>query len=609
MIEEIRNKLSSYGLNPENIVTDGNIHRFKATGKGQSGWYVFFVDGNSYGGSFGDWAGLDPVNISEANGGDSEKFKEKMHYIRMDVMEEKAKLRIKAEEKANSLWGHGSEVVQNEYLENKKVNAYGIKEHNNHLLIPVKDNGKIKSLQIIAEDGGKKFLTGGEIKGNAFKIPGDLNIIYVCEGYSTGATIHELTGNCVICAFNAGNLKNVCKKLRSKLPNKNIIVACDNDRLKEKNVGLEKGQDAANSINAKYIFPEFKGDKGTDFNDLFVIEGFEIASSQLTGINYNLFSQIKRHFESAKNYISKDEICRHFGFSEKSEKDMLVKILDQMCAKEIILQHSHKAFNYKIFEAESEELEQGESETLDISLPFNLHEFVNIYKGNVIIIAGDSNAGKTAATLMCMANNIYRKMKTNYISSEMSAQEYRDRVNCINNNQEFWSRGTFLTRNKNFDEAISRGRENEINIIDYLEPNGPGGYAELEQDIMRIHSRLKDGIAIICIQKTKDNELGRGGDGTKAKARLYLSLSQGYKCADGGFINICKIIKAKSIKDHMKDVDGTSCFYKASAKGIEKLSLWQFMNKKTKDLFLEQLKEEFPAAENSEAALMRITNQ
>ncbi len=607
MIEEIRSKLSSYGLEPENIITDGNIHRFKASGKGQSGWYVFFVDGNSYGGSFGDWAGLEPVNVSESNGGDPDKFKERMYEIRTNVREERIKASSKAEEKANSIWEKANDVEgYNEYLHNKKVSSYGLRDNNTSLIVPVKDNGKIKSLQFINDDGCKKFLTGGEIKGNAFKIPGDLNTIYVCEGYSTGATIHELTGCCVICAFNAGNLKAVCKKLRANLPNKNIIVACDNDRFKEKNVGKIKGEEAANSINAKYIIPEFKSDQGTDFNDLFIQEGFEVANSQLTGINYSLFGQIKRHFESAKNYISKDEICRHFGFNEKIEKDMLVKILDQMCAKEIILQHSHKAFNYKIFESESEELEQGESEKLNISLPFNLDEFVNIYKGNVVIIAGDSNAGKTAAALLCMANNIHRKMPITYISSEMSAQEYKDRINFINNNQEFWRNGSFLTRNKNFDEAISRGREDGINIIDYLEPNGPGGYAELEQDIMRIHSRLKNGIAIICIQKTKDNDLGRGGDGTKAKARLYLSLSQGYKCADGGFINVCKIIKAKSIKDYMKDVDGTSCFYKANAKGIEILSLWQFMNKKTKDLFLGQLKEEFPAAESSEQALLRV---
>ena len=62
--------------------------------------------------------------------------------------------------------------------------------------------------------------------------------LYVCEGYATGATIHEASGKAVAIAFDEGNLLLVAQSLQKKLPNIQIVIAADNDiKADQPNVG------------------------------------------------------------------------------------------------------------------------------------------------------------------------------------------------------------------------------------------------------------------------------------------------------------------------------------------------------------------------------------
>jgi hypothetical protein len=59
-------------------------------------------------------------------------------------------------------------------------------------------------------------------------------------------------------------------------------------------------------------------------------------------------------------------------------------------------------------------------------------------------------------------------------------------------------------------------------------------------EIRRIYDKLKDGIAVIAIQKDEGAEYGRGKDFAREKARLYVTLN------DKGTHNELKIIDAKN---------------------------------------------------------------
>jgi putative DNA primase/helicase len=160
----------------------------------------------------------------------------------------------------------------------------------NCLLIPLRNaSNKITTLQCIFDvpptgyETDKSFLKDGRKSGSHFKI-GTLPVsgkLAFCEGYATGATIHELTGWCVIVCFDRTNLKTVAEQFRNNLPDLEFVICADNDRHTKGNPGVTNAQEAAQAVRGRMIAPQFTGEQGTDFNDLAAIEGADIVRSQL----------------------------------------------------------------------------------------------------------------------------------------------------------------------------------------------------------------------------------------------------------------------------------------------------------------------------------------
>jgi conjugative relaxase-like TrwC/TraI family protein len=183
---------------------------------------------------------------------------------------------------------------QNKYLQRKGINHKvidGIRfTKDNKLVVPVHDvNGEIYSLQFIDQNGEKKFLTGGKKQGNFFMIDQekvkDSKTIYLAEGFATAATINIATNKPVAVSFDAGNIEHVLKNLKTTHPEKEFIIAADNDLWKENNIGKEKAELAAQKYGAKIILPKFtlshKDEMPTDFNDLHKFEGISEVRRQL----------------------------------------------------------------------------------------------------------------------------------------------------------------------------------------------------------------------------------------------------------------------------------------------------------------------------------------
>ncbi len=172
-----------------------------------------------------------------------------------------------------------------DYLENKNIDdLHGSSlcktEDSSFLLIPLRDlNGKVWSAQRIFKDGSKKFISGGKVKG-CFNLIGSLNskIIYICEGFATGVSIHKATGYSVVCAMNTSNMMSVAHELRGKLAAKFIICA-DNDVATEQRIGSNPGVDAARTaasiLSCSVIIPMFETQSHTDFNDMEMYYGLD----------------------------------------------------------------------------------------------------------------------------------------------------------------------------------------------------------------------------------------------------------------------------------------------------------------------------------------------
>ncbi|WP_282822548.1 LPD7 domain-containing protein [Neisseria subflava] len=179
---------------------------------------------------------------------------------------------------------------------------------NDNLIIPVLYENEIVNLQSINQDGGKRFLAGGQVQG-AYAFIGKADDVekvgvVMAEGYATAASIYEATGKPVIIAFDAGNMVAVAERLAQKLPqNVSVVIAVDNDASQ---TGIKKARQAAALLGdrATAIQPEFsmtliqqyqkgKGvdEKGrpplpSDFNDLHKLAGLEaVRQSFAEGVN------------------------------------------------------------------------------------------------------------------------------------------------------------------------------------------------------------------------------------------------------------------------------------------------------------------------------------
>lgn len=135
------------------------------------------------------------------------------------------------------------------------------------LLIPMMDvESTLWNLQRIDPTGRKRFIMGGRVKATFHRIDGD-GAGWLVEGYATGATVREATGDAVVVAFSAGNLGPVSRLLPDELR----AVAADHD---PKGAG-EKG---AKETGLPVVMPP---DVGTDWNDQAAAHGLSVVREAL----------------------------------------------------------------------------------------------------------------------------------------------------------------------------------------------------------------------------------------------------------------------------------------------------------------------------------------
>jgi putative DNA primase/helicase len=137
-------------------------------------------------------------------------------------------------------------------------------------------SGILHSLQVIDPEGGKRFQYGGRVKGCYHGIGKPDRLLVVCEGYATGASIYEATGQAVAVAFNAGNLLAVAEALHQKYPNLQLVIAADDDWQTDKNPGMTNAMEAARTVGGLLAKPKFNSQRGlndSDFNDLYRLYG------------------------------------------------------------------------------------------------------------------------------------------------------------------------------------------------------------------------------------------------------------------------------------------------------------------------------------------------
>lgn len=235
----------------------------------------------------------------------------------------------------------------------------------------------------------------------------------------------------------------------------------------------------------------------------------------------SLTDEIGVWLEQHTGEILINDIYRDLNLMDKNQKSNSRKIIHRLVEKKELKPDKKKSGCYHKINNTSEVIDWEHADLTEVpmSYPLELEKLFITLKRTIIVVAGVSDAGKTAFLMHCAALNAGRKLPVRYFSSEMGDAELRFRIDRTDIPKEVWKQIDFRERYEDFCEGID---PDAINIIDYIEIF-ENTYL-IGKHIKDVFDKLNNGIAIIAIQKDSKKEQGLGGMFSMHKSRLYLNI-------------------------------------------------------------------------------------
>ena len=290
------------------------------------------------------------------------------------------------------------------------------------------------------------------------------------------------------------------------------------------------------------------------------------AFERATREERNLSTDIRNFVNVTDGAFSIKDVCSALNIVNNPDRGTLRVVLHRLKTDGVLAKSGKKDGEYVKINKDLQVIDwqNAPTEEYDIKLPLGLNNIVSIYPKNIIMVGGFNNAGKT-----CVAIDIARhnqdKHRVKFFSSEMGDSELRLRLSKWEGIEPDGWKTSFFERSNDFPGVID---PDGLNIIDYLEVNDE--FWKIGQVITDIHDRLRDGVAVVCIQKNANTDYGRGGTFGAEKPRLYLSMDR----IDNR--HIMKIVKAKNWKG-MDNPNNKQIFMKIyGGWKIEKDGAWHY---------------------------------
>ena len=263
------------------------------------------------------------------------------------------------------------------------------------------------------------------------------------------------------------------------------------------------------------------------------------AIEHITRKSMNVAQEVRDWVTGTHGDFALQDMYRDLSITDKDVKSLSRQTIQRLVDAGSLARHGTKDGKYRKVEPHADQINILDAPTtpLTVKLPFDLHETVNIYPGNIIVVAGEPNVGKTSFMIETLKLNMM-DMETDYFSSEMGGSEFKVRLTAHTDRLlRNWKFNAY-ERSANFADVI---RPNALSLVDYLELGDD--FYRVGKYLAEIHSKLNgSGLAIVAVQKGKKFEVGRGGDFGLEKPRLYVSLSRNPDLSGG----VAKIVKAKN---------------------------------------------------------------
>ena len=177
-----------------------------------------------------------------------------------------------------------------------------------------------------------------------------------------------------------------------------------------------------------------------------------------------------------------------------------------------------------------------DKEPLDYKFPrcyedgteFGIENCVEVFAGDMILITGRTNYGKTAMALSIMGENL-GLMNTTLMGNEYTASQgkispkFKRRMKRMSwaewMNGDNQPRFQLLPVDADYEDYIEPDHHN---IIDWI--SLPGEYYLIDSVMGTIKKRIGDGVAVAVTQKNKDAEFSEGGERSERFADVVLKI-------------------------------------------------------------------------------------
>ena len=223
-----------------------------------------------------------------------------------------------------------------------------------------------------------------------------------------------------------------------------------------------------------------------------------------------------------------DMIARHLDIKEAVSRDYLTQKLSYE------VRHGILEKNNRLYRSVDNTIKYidwvgaSEGQTIDLGWPldrenntsFDFEDHIVISPGDIIVIAGVSNMGKTAMILNLLWENMDRYPCT-LMGNEYVPSKFKRRVSRMNWANPLKEDGTakfeLIERRDGWKDII---RPNNINLIDWI--NLGDNFYQIGMIIEGIQSVLGGGIAVISLQKSEGKKLGLGDQFGEHLSSVYL---------------------------------------------------------------------------------------
>ena len=279
----------------------------------------------------------------------------------------------------------------------------------------------------------------------------------------------------------------------------------------------------------------------------------------------NLTKELEGYIAVTNGYFAVTDCYMALQVVTKEDKGAVRIALTRLKDK-LIEKHGIKDGVYKRIEKEFEFINFDDDEKLEVEypvkLPLGLNDIAEVSQGNIILVGGEFNAGKTTFLLNVLKDN-KEWLPLRYITSEMSKSEFKKRFATFGLPLNFWKQSEltdYVKKSSDFHAAI---RPDAINIVDYMEFKD-SDYTKGAEYLTQIHDKLTTGIAIVAVQKKKNQRMPRSGDMIVEKPRLaiaFSTLSSSNENPEG----VCEILKCKMPK--LGKIDEKRCRFEIQNRG------------------------------------------